>query len=170
MKLYWTYDKCKEEALKYKARGEFSQKNPTAYQRALRKEWLDEICVHMISLRDLGLGSSNKNIKKRREYHRKYGKVYRKNPKAKERKQNLELKRKYNISLEQFNVLSADQRNKCAICGEERKLVIDHDHETGKIRGLLCTICNKGLGLFYDNENLLKNAIDYLIKSKQHGI
>ena len=53
--------------------------------------------------------------------------------------------------------------NKCAICGkEEVKLVIDHNHKTKKIRGLLCEKCNTGLGFFYDNPELFKKAEEYL--------
>lgn len=55
--------------------------------------------------------------------------------------------------------------NYCQICNQtdsRRKLSIDHDHVTGKIRGLLCDACNKGLGLFKDNKDLLENAKNYL--------
>ena len=45
------------------------------------------------------------------------------------------------------------------------KLEIDHNHITGKIRGLLCGLCNKGLGLFRDNSGLLERAMNYLIKN-----
>ena len=69
------------------------------------------------------------------------------------------------------------QRGCCAICGKNtilllgRKrdlLVIDHDHTTGHIRGLLCNSCNLGLGLFHDNLTLLKRAILYLDTARQH--
>lgn len=50
----------------------------------------------------------------------------------------------------------------CAICGGKEKLVVDHDHETDKVRGLLCFFCNLGLGNFRDNPQLLKKAIEYL--------
>lgn len=53
----------------------------------------------------------------------------------------------------------------CAICGSSDKLVVDHDHNTMKIRGVLCHYCNIGLGLFKDNPELLSTAIEYLKKS-----
>lgn len=52
---------------------------------------------------------------------------------------------------------------KCAICGKENEwLVVDHSHITGKVRGPLCRACNVGLGMFGDNIELMKKAIDYL--------
>lgn len=50
----------------------------------------------------------------------------------------------------------------CQICGEDKKLALDHDHNTGNIRGFLCNNCNMGIGKFRDNTDLLKKAIDYL--------
>ena len=53
----------------------------------------------------------------------------------------------------------------CTICGEEDNLVVDHDHKTNKIRGLLCNKCNKGLGLFKDDPDLLEFARIYVLAS-----
>lgn len=56
----------------------------------------------------------------------------------------------------------------CDICGgKTARMAIDHDHDTGKVRGLLCSNCNTGLGLFEDNIEQLKTAIDYLLKAKR---
>lgn len=54
------------------------------------------------------------------------------------------------------------QNSRCAICGNEERLVIDHDHTTGMMRGLLCHRHNTALGLFNDNPLLLKEAASYL--------
>jgi hypothetical protein len=59
------------------------------------------------------------------------------------------------------------QDNRCPICNKDRREVpknfaVDHDHLTGKVRGLLCNTCNLGLGYFYDNPDLLNKAISYL--------
>lgn len=51
---------------------------------------------------------------------------------------------------------------KCPICLRTRKLVIDHDHETGVVRGLICRTCNTGIGHLMDNPELLLRALDYL--------
>lgn len=84
----------------------------------------------------------------------------------KERRDNL--KRCYGISLEDYDVKLKEQNGVCDICGLEcstgRRLAVDHDHSTGKIRSLLCGNCNKGLGKFQDNPELLIKAADYLRK------
>ncbi len=51
----------------------------------------------------------------------------------------------------------------CQICGSTEKLVIDHSHMSGRIRGMLCQNCNKGLGFFRDNPALLERASDYVL-------
>ena len=78
-------------------------------------------------------------------------------------------KKKYNLSIDEFLKLIPTH---CPICGilfshhtsEDRKTqpVVDHDHTTGKVRGILCNRCNSGLGLFKDNKTSLENAITYL--------
>lgn len=53
----------------------------------------------------------------------------------------------------------------CVICGDGGKLVVDHDHQTGKVRGMLCNHCNRGLGHFRDDPTLLEFAAQYLYAS-----
>lgn len=77
------------------------------------------------------------------------------------------IRRVYGITLAEYDKMFEDQNGKCAICGspdevEGRRLAIDHCHDSGRVRGLLCGKCNRGLGLFYDNKQLLENAISYL--------
>lgn len=74
-----------------------------------------------------------------------------------------------NANREDYENLLNEQNSACAICGisaEEigRKLIIDHNHETLQVRGLLCWRCNSGLGFFKDEQALLAIAIDYLRK------
>jgi hypothetical protein len=54
----------------------------------------------------------------------------------------------------------------CTICGERDKLVVDHDHVTSEIRGMLCDRCNRGLGHFRDDPDLLEYARIYLLAAK----
>lgn len=54
----------------------------------------------------------------------------------------------------------------CVICGSNEKLVVDHDHNTGAVRGMLCNHCNRGLGHFRDDPVLLEFAAQYLYASK----
>lgn len=71
---------------------------------------------------------------------------------------------KYSIS--ELEVKTLLEKEVCDICGkypsDKRRHAIDHCHTTNTVRGLLCDTCNKGLGLFYDNPELLQKAIDYL--------
>lgn len=64
-----------------------------------------------------------------------------------------------------FEELSRIQDGRCWICQHKEPLVIDHNHSNGKVRGLLCSECNSGLGLFYDSESFLKRAIEYVTRT-----
>lgn len=76
-----------------------------------------------------------------------------------------ELKKLYGITVEQYNEMLESQGGVCAICHDnnirELKLAVDHDHETGKVRGLLCDRCNRGIGLLRTIKNV-KSAYKYL--------
>ena len=81
------------------------------------------------------------------------------------------LERNYGIDLDTYHIMLSEQDDKCAICGDEGfvmkktgkvKLVIDHCHETGKVRGLLCHNCNRALGLLKDSRESIYNALEYL--------
>ena len=78
-------------------------------------------------------------------------------------------RKNYGITDEFYEDMKARQNDCCAICGkhsseQDQALAIDHDHDTGKVRGLLCRTCNLGIGYLNDNINLLANAIKYLNK------
>ena len=68
------------------------------------------------------------------------------------------------ISDEALKDLKSDV-TQCVICGNEEALVVDHDHQSGKIRGMLCNHCNRGLGHFRDDPMLLEFAAQYLYAS-----
>jgi formate dehydrogenase maturation protein FdhE len=71
---------------------------------------------------------------------------------------------KYGIDTKGYKKLLDEQNGVCAICFEvpKTRLVIDHDHSTGQVRGLLCYNCNSGLGMFKDDKFLLASAYRYL--------
>ena len=71
---------------------------------------------------------------------------------------------RHSISDEVLAELKATVKQ-CVICGDETKLVVDHDHKTGEVRGLLCNHCNRGLGHFRDDPALLEFAVQYLFAS-----
>jgi len=78
---------------------------------------------------------------------------------------------KYNLTKKEYDKIYFEQVGKCAICGTpeselNKSLCVDHDHKTGKVRGLLCSLCNKGLGSFKDNQSNIENALYYLISHK----
>jgi hypothetical protein len=80
-------------------------------------------------------------------------------------------KNRAKATVEQYNYLLSTQNGKCAICNIDhtqlkRRIAVDHDHVTGKIRGLLCDKCNRGLGLFCDNKDFLKKAANYLTQNE----
>lgn len=75
--------------------------------------------------------------------------------------------RKYGITVEQYDAMYQEQNGVCYICGEpeyHRALSIDHNHVTGKVRGLLCSNHNRALGLLNDDPDLLLKAHVYLVK------
>lgn len=92
---------------------------------------------------------SNKNQNNKKEYLKNY-----------------RLTTIYNITLNTFNKMLLEQNNLCKICNNnfknDKDICVDHNHLTGKIRSLLCTACNLGLGKFKDNIEILRKAVIYL--------
>lgn len=81
--------------------------------------------------------------------------------------------RKLGVAYEddQFDRLLVEQDGRCAICGTDEPggrggFHVDHDHETGQVRGLLCDLCNRGLGYFADDVERLLAAVDYLRRAR----
>lgn len=93
---------------------------------------------------------------------KKYGKPYDKKRWEEWGRERYYLLKKYGLTQKEVDAMKEEQQHRCRVCGEKAPLVIDHDHNTGKIRGMLCTPCNQGLGFLQDNVNTLKAAIFYL--------
>lgn len=79
------------------------------------------------------------------------------------------LYRKYKITAYEYDLMFIKQEGRCAICRTDkskRRLAIDHNHLTGKVRALLCVTCNIGIGLFRDRPGLIQVAMNYLDEHK----
>lgn len=103
---------------------------------------------------------AERNSEKRKTYRKEYWKNNR------VRLRNYRLLKVYGISQEAYEEIYQSQSGLCAICKKPFDvLAVDHCHETGQVRGLLCTFCNTALGGFFDSILALESAIDYLKKS-----
>lgn len=96
-------------------------------------------------------------------------KRYREKPETKEKQRQYRLINIYGITVEEYEELLISQNYKCAGCATHqaeltKTLNVDHDHDTGEVRGLLCGNCNRALGLVKDNTKTLLNLITYLEK------
>lgn len=100
-------------------------------------------------------------------------------PRGKLWNRNKKLKAKYGIDHDEYLVMEAKQSGLCAICGGPQNgssktaaeyLEIDHDHETGILRELLCSRCNRMIGLAKDNPEILRNAALYLEKHRELSV
>lgn len=133
---------------------------PVRSQRPSRIKWIkDNRCL------------LNLKLKKWRDENREKNKLYmleycRKNRvKINQAQKEQRIKRLYGISLQEFELILEAQGGGCAICGKKSKkyrLSIDHDHYTGKIRGILCSPCNRAIGILGDSLEGLLKAVNYL--------
>ena len=84
-------------------------------------------------------------------------------------------KQKYGLTLKQYDQMVDAQNGVCLICGTDspmghhKRFVVDHNHTTGEVRGLLCCKCNSGLGCFSDNPQSLLKAAQYLLDRGHYG-
>ncbi len=141
--------------------------------RALQRAWSKN---HFISLKKskLKYNKSTKGIEKNKQYYldnkqeidAKHADYYNK---YKDKIKYANLKKKYNISKEDLDTLYTRCGASCSICKLPEKenqggkaLHVDHDHKTGKVRGLLCNNCNLGIGYLKDDVKILESAIEYL--------
>lgn len=133
------------------------------YMKAYRKNNKDKIKEYMKAYKE-----TDESKKRQKEYYKtdeskERQKEYRKSNVYK----NIIYKKKYGITLEDYNIMFSNQNGCCKICGTHQSelpkaLAVDHCHKTNNVRGLLCQTCNTSLGGFKDNIDLLQNAIDYL--------
>lgn len=116
------------------------------------------------------------NKEKKKEYDKKYylkniNKIKEYYFKNKDKRKEYKLKQNYGITLDQYNKMLSDQNGCCRICDRHesklsKKLCVDHNHTTGKVRGLLCNSCNTNIGKFNEDTRILNKMIEYL---KEHN-
>ena len=157
-----------EDAKTYK---EKNKEQIKTYHKAYREKNKEKIKAKKKTYREKNRGKIRAYQKaweeKNKENIRARKKIYRENNKDKMR--NRDLKRNFGISLHEYDLMLTEQKGKCACCGTHqneltRNLAVDHDHDTGLIRGLLCHICNTGIGKLGDNIEGLMRALNYLEK------
>jgi len=85
-------------------------------------------------------------------------------------KMNKWLKHKYGLSFDDFHIMYEQQEKKCALCSieihmnskDKQRACVDHCHETGRVRGILCQNCNRALGMLKDNKETIKKMLEYI--------
>ena len=99
-----------------------------------------------------------------KERNKEYQREYSKDDKVRARKRAWHIKMKYNITQEDYDFMLQEQNNLCALCGKLMfdDIVIDHNHKTGEVRGLIHHKCNIGIGMFNDNSDILRLAAEYI--------
>lgn len=107
---------------------------------------------------------------------RAYLKAWRQTPKGKatyDRINRRAVLRRYGVTIDDYDEMMASHNGLCAICRrvdpEGRRLAVDHNHATGRVRGLLCRPCNTALGLFGDDLLHLESAVRYLLIDRNQG-
>lgn len=155
------------------------KQSTTNIQKIIFKELKCNRC-NEIKLIDFFYKNSTPKNAECKECNKKRRKEYRQKSCTKEKEYISHLirfyKRKYGITLDDYNSMLKEQNGLCAICrmpstkidkrsNKVQRLNVDHCHKTGKVRGLLCIKCNHGIGYFNDNILLLESCIRYL----QHG-
>ncbi len=171
--------RCKECAIKYKKNyyknnknkileknREYRKENKIEYTLKDQEKYRKNNPIKICSACNKNKHKSIKNFGKRKNRKDGLG-VY-----CKECRMDIWRFRTYNITKKEYHDLLEKSNFSCNICGINRKnlkndLHIDHDHKTGKIRGLLCYNCNRALGLFKDSRWVLNKGIQYLLDGEK---
>lgn len=129
-------------------------------------------CLRTLSVEDFAKNSSKKDglqdrCKKCRAEHHQTHKHLRKQPSSRQKRHNM-VRYKYGLNLWEVDAMLVAQGHACAICKSpdwgRPSPCVDHCHDTGKVRGLLCNLCNRALGMLKENPDVLEAAANYLRK------
>jgi len=143
---------------------EWREKHPEE-NKILLKEWKSKHRVEQSNYeRERRRANKDKINKRTKELRKMHPEKFR----------NLFLKSEYGITLDDYNIMYNMQHERCAICGihqsnAPKRFIVDHDHGTGKVRGLLCYRCNTALGCVHDRVDILRKAIIFLEESDGHN-
>lgn len=123
-------------------------KNPEKYRQQSREYYAAHKEQHKKSMQRCVANNKEAYVRRRREY---------------------KFKIRYGLTIRQYEELESLQQGKCAICRRKvtHQLHVDHNHKTGKVRGLLCWNCNGALGQVHDSIIILDSMIDYIKKDGQ---
>ena len=131
----------------------------TECARAYRRQWY-------VANREEAIRRTQQWRTDNRDRYDEYRAEYRQRPERKRKMRDLYYRRTFGISADEVDALIAAQGGACAICGRtperEASWHVDHDHETGAVRGVLCIDCNHGIGKLGDSIERLQAAIAYL--------
>lgn len=168
-----------EECTKLKHKEHYARQTRTLTREHKYPQLNCKICNKEYRPRSL----SNKGVCGDMYCQKEQRKLYNRNNKSKGIKHHRQYYiKKYGLTLDMFNAMLEAQNHSCKICNKHmsennkdkngivKHLSIDHNHETGQVRGLLCNRCNTALGSFNDNIESLTNAIRYLNESKDSEI
>jgi len=141
-------------------------KRKTEYQKRQMKAWYQRNKQKKLEYQKKYRNDNPDYVIKDRERAKQYSAEQRKDPAFRHSKKLYDLKKLYNLTEEQYNQLRKDHNYKCAVCftpeTPEKPLHVDHSHVTGLVRGMLCHMCNKSLGMLLDSPILLGRMLGYL--------
>lgn len=184
-KAYYEANKEREKKRKLEYYHQNKDKIDREKKAAYHKQWREQNQEHLRIRREAY--NDRRNYLRRLRYatnevHREKVKrqARQSNKRNRTAKKNGRLRLEFGITLEDYNRILEKQGGGCAICGAtrtgvkepgkaEHSLYVDHNHETGEVRGILCSRCNFGLGQFQDNPELLMKAVDYLLTNGSSG-
>lgn len=154
--------KIREDAKRSRAKSENREKQSKRMKK-WREENADMVAVYQKKWRE-------ENVVKISDYNSSYMPEYYAKNSSRVERQKRNLKKNYNMSIEEFNEMWRSQSGQCGICrcnmeptGRKANSVsVDHNHDTGEVRGLLCQSCNRGIGNLKDSPEVLEAAAQYL--------
>lgn len=152
-------------------------------QKAFNRQWREQVDWNAIERQRYAADEERRQArlernrewgKENREWLRSYAQTPKRRQLQKRQTMNANLKALYGITVDEYDAMLEKQNGRCAICGRteghgkrSERLCVDHCHDTGKIRQLLCKPCNTGLGCFGDDVDKLYAAVEYL---RRHGL